>query len=159
MLGEESSLSISENTFPKFLENCLHRQLPVKFARILLANPNPITSAEIDYKDSTFVCSHSVQVPVSKERPVPGTVVIHACNIRKVEEYESTFKEMSGEWDVLKKKNHLKGKRNRNMADNSTDIRQAMNCEILFFYVTPYHHWACPSNVTVVATTFLSTTL
>jgi hypothetical protein len=31
---------------------------------------------------------------------------------------------------------------------------QAMNGETLFFYATPYHHWACPSNVTDVATTF-----
>jgi hypothetical protein len=34
-----------------------------------------------------------------------------------------------------------------------------MNGEILFFYATRYHYWACPSIVTVVATTFLSTTL
>jgi hypothetical protein len=26
-----------------------------------------------------------------------------------------------------------------------------MNGETLFFYTTPYHHWACPSNVTDVA--------
>jgi hypothetical protein len=36
---------------------------------------------------------------------------------------------------------------------------QAMNGETIFFYATPYHHWACPSNMTDVATIFLSTTL
>jgi hypothetical protein len=36
---------------------------------------------------------------------------------------------------------------------------QIMSGEILFFYAIPYHHWACPSTVTDVAATFLSTTL
>jgi hypothetical protein len=36
---------------------------------------------------------------------------------------------------------------------------QAMNGEMLFFYATPYHHWACPSNVMAAAKLFLSTTL
>jgi hypothetical protein len=36
---------------------------------------------------------------------------------------------------------------------------QATNGETLFFYATPYPHWAYPSNVMDVAATFLSTTL
>jgi hypothetical protein len=36
--------------------------------------------------------------------------VIQACNERKVEEYESTFKENIAKWDVLKKPTITRGK-------------------------------------------------
>jgi hypothetical protein len=36
-------------------------------------------------------------------------VVIHTCNERKAEEYETTFTEISSEWNVLKKRTITKG--------------------------------------------------
>jgi hypothetical protein len=64
--------------------------LPVKFARTAI--PNPITSAETNYKDSTLVCSHLIRALRRLEAFSPSkhretrTAVIQACNERKVEE-------------------------------------------------------------------------
>jgi hypothetical protein len=81
-----------------------------------MAIPNPITSAEINYRDSTLVCSHLIRALRGQEAFSPSkhretrTAVIHACNDRKVEEYESTFMKISRDWDVLKKRTITRGK-------------------------------------------------
>ena len=88
--------------------------LPVKFAG--MAIPNPITSAETNYRDSTLVCSHLIRALRGQEAFSPSkhretrTAVIQACNDRKLEEYESTFTEISRRWDVLKKRTITRGK-------------------------------------------------
>jgi hypothetical protein len=70
--------------------------LPVKFAETAI--PNPSTSAETNFKDSTLVCSHLIRALRGQEAFSPSkhretcTAVIQACNERKVEKYESTFK-------------------------------------------------------------------
>jgi hypothetical protein len=88
----------------------------VKFGGIAIPNPN--TSAEINYGDSTLVCSHLIRAlrgqeafspTVSSKHRETRTAVIHACNDRKVE-YESTLKEISREWVVLKKRTISRGK-------------------------------------------------
>jgi hypothetical protein len=127
---------------------------PVKFAG--MAIPNPITSAEINYGDSTLVCSHLIRALRGQEAFSPSkhretrTAVMHACNDRKEEEYESKFIEISREWDVLKK---------RLTGTWLTILPTFINGTELAGHVwrdsTPYQHWACPSNVTVVATAFL----
>jgi hypothetical protein len=88
--------------------------LSVKFAGIAI--PNPITSAETNYKDSTLVWTHLIRALRGQEAFSPSkhretrTAAIQACNERKVEEYESAFKEISREWDVLKKRTITTGK-------------------------------------------------
>ena len=88
--------------------------LPVKFAGIAI--PNPVTSAETNYKDSTLVCSHLIRALRGQEVFNPSkhmetrTAVIHICKDRKADEYESKYTELSSEWDVLKKRTITRGK-------------------------------------------------
>ena len=88
--------------------------LPVKFGGIAI--PNPITSAETNYRDSTLVCSHLIQALRGQEDFSPckhrdtRSAVIRVCNERKEEEFESCFNEISQEWDVLKKRTITRGK-------------------------------------------------
>jgi hypothetical protein len=56
----------------------------------------------------------------------------------KAEKNESKFIEISHGWEVLKKRTITRGKETGKwLADASTGIRAT-----LFFYTTPYHHWA-----------------
>jgi hypothetical protein len=67
-------------------------------------------------KDSTLACSHLIWALQGQEafnhskHGENRMAVIQECNKQKVEEYKSTFKEISQKWDIWKKRTITRGK-------------------------------------------------